>query len=203
MITTRLRALAVLLAAPGLLFLPASSLAQSKKPALAVAVVDVSKLLQDSKAMKAVRTEAEKIQKKFKADYSDDVKALQAEEQKLRKEQPNITGREFERRRQLLTRQYVALRRKAQLQSNLLQQAARKASGRFREEVVIVVKALAVEAGYTLVLNQATTIHVAPQFDITDTVLARLDKRLPKIAFKVEGMSDKKPAPKRGKNNKK
>ncbi len=198
---TRLRALAVLIAAPGLLFLPASGVAQSKKPALSIAVVDVTKLLRDSKGMKAVRDEAEKIQKKFKADYSDDVKQLQAEEQKLRKEQPNITGAQFERRRQGLGRQYVALQRKRQLQGRLLNAAYQKALGRFREEIVIVVKALSVEAGYTLVLNQATTIHVAPQFDITDTVLARLNKRLPKIDFKVEGVNAKKAAPKR--NNKK
>lgn len=203
MIKTRLRALAVLLAAPGLVFLPTSGLAQSKKPNLSVAMVDVSKLLRESKAMKAVRGEAEKIQKRFKAEYAADVKQLQKEEQKLRKEQPNITGREFEQRRQALTRQYVNLRRKSQLQGRLLNASYQKALGLFREEIVIVVKALSVEAGYTLVLNQATAIHVAPQFDITDTVLTRLDKRLPKIDFKVEGITNKKPAPKRRSKKKK
>lgn len=196
MIKTRLCALAVLVATPGLLLLPANSVAQSKKPNLSIAVVDVTKLLRDSKGMKAVRDEAEKIQKKFKTDYSDDVKQLQAEEQKLRKDQPTITGRAFEQRRQALTRQYVALRRKSELQGRLLNAAYQKSLARFREEIVIVVKALSVEAGYTLVLNQATTIHFAPQFDITDAVLARIDKRLPKIDFKVDDATEAKPAPK-------
>ncbi len=204
MIKTRLLALAVLLAAPGFVFLPANGLAQGKKPALSIAVVNISKLLQESKAMKDVRDKAEKLQKKYKSDYAGDIKQLQQEEQKLRKDQPNITGREFERRRQDLTRQYVNLRRKSQLLRRLLNAAYQKVLGRFREELIIVVKALAVEKGYTMVLNQATTIHVAPQFEITDTVLSRLNKRLPKLKFEVEGVSDaKKKSTSKRKNKKK
>lgn len=195
MIKTRLCALAVLLAAPGLLFLPIGA-AQAKRPPLSIAVVNVGKLLKDSKAMKAVREKAKKIQRGFKADYADSVKQLQKDEQDLRKRQPVITGREFERQRQDLTRRYVDLRRKSQAQARLLNQAYQKALAHFREEVVIVVKALAVEQGYTMVLNEATMIHVAPQYDITDTVLARINKRLPKIDFKVEGVSTRNTKPK-------
>jgi outer membrane protein len=204
MIKTRLLALAVLLAAPGFVFLPASGLAQGKKPALSIAVVNVAKLLQESKAMKHVREKAKKLEKKYKADYAGDMRQLQKEQQALRKDQPNITGREFERRRQDLTRQYVNLRRKSQLQRRLLSAAYQKALGRFREELIIVVKALAVEKGYNMVLNQATTIHVAPQFEITDDVLDRLNKRLPKLKFEVEGLSSaKKKSTTKRKNKKK
>jgi outer membrane protein len=204
MIKTRLLALAVLLAAPGFVFLPASGLAQGKKPALSIAVVNVAKLLQESKAMKHVREKAKKLEKKYKADYAGDMRQLQKEQQALRKDQPNITGREFERRRQDLTRQYVNLRRKSQLQRRLLSAAYQKALGRFREELIIVVKALAVEKGYNMVLNQATTIHVAPQFEITDDVLDRLNKRLPKLKFSVEGLSSaKKKSTTKRKNKKK
>ncbi|MCY4190530.1 MAG: hypothetical protein OXD42_04255, partial [Rhodospirillaceae bacterium] len=38
----------------------------------------------------------------------------------------------------------------------------------------------------TLVLNQATLIHAAPQYDITDKVVARLNKRLPKLPLRYK-----------------
>lgn len=186
----RLLALAVLLATPGLVFFPGNGAAQNKPP-LSVAVVDVNKVLRESKAMKGVREQAEKIEKDFKGDYLEEAKRLQAAEQELRKKQPVLTGRDYEQRRQELARQFVDLRRKREGQSQLLQQSFQKTLQRFREEIVIVVKALAVEEGYTLVLNSATSIHVTPQYDVTDTVLARLDKRLPKLKFEVEGVTDK------------
>lgn len=200
MITSRLLALAMLLAAPGLVFFPGDGAAQGKKPPLSIAVVDVNKLLRESKAMKGVRDQAEKIEKDFKADYLDEAKRLQAEEQELRKKQPVLTGREFEQQRQDLASKFVNLRRKREAQSRLLQESFQNSLQRFREEIVIVVKALAVEDGYTIVLNAATAIHVTPQYDVTDTVLARLDKRLPTLKFEVEGVTDKKKAPA---NNKK
>ena len=194
MIKSKLFALAVLMAAPGLALFPGSAAAQNSKPALSVAIVDVQKLLRDSKAIKGVREEAEKIEKDFKADYLEEAKRLQAAEKELRQKQPVLTGREFEQRRQDLARQFVNLRRKREAQGRILQQAFQKTLQRFREEIVIVVKALAVENGYTMVLNSATTIHVTPQYDVTDTVLTRLDKRLPSLKFEVEGLENPKPA---------
>ena len=47
-------------------------------------------------------------------------------------------------------------------------------------------KAMAVEEAYTLVLNRVTLIHAAPQYDITDKVVARLNKRLPKLPLKYK-----------------
>ena len=90
---------------------------------------------------------------------------------------------EYERRVRALQAELVKLRRQSRARNDALGQAFQQAFAKFRQEVVLVVKAMAVEEGLTLILNQVAFIHAAPQFNITEKVVARLNKRLPKLAL--------------------
>lgn len=157
-----------------------ASHAQTTKPAIKIGVVNVQEVQRQSRAMIAIRQSIEDLRKKYNKNFDDSQKEMQAEYDRLRKDKEMSRG-EYERRVRSLQADLVKLRRQSRARSDALGEASQKAFNKFRQEVVLVVKSLAVEEGLTLVLNQVTLIHAAPQYEITDKVVERLNKRLPKL----------------------
>lgn len=190
------------IAAP--LALAAGAGAEQAKPEdkIVVAIVDGAKLTQAAKAMKSAQDEAEKLAKRFDADFAAEQKKLQAEYQQLEKDRLKITGEEYDKRLQRLNQRFAEIRRTAQIRQEQMSRAVRHVQLQFRTEVVKVIQALSVEAGYTLVIERSSILHAAAPLDITDKVLERLDKAQIQIKFEFPpraepgdpgASSDKKP----------
>ncbi|MCY4395928.1 MAG: OmpH family outer membrane protein [Rhodospirillaceae bacterium] len=145
-----------------------------------IGIVNVQDVQRRSRAMIAVRQSIEALRKKYNKNFDASQKEMQSEYDRLRKDKEMSRG-EYERRVRSLQADLVKLRRQSRARSDALGVASEKVFNKFRQEVVLVVKSLAVEDGLTLVLNQVTLIHAAPQYDITDKVVERLNKRLPKL----------------------
>jgi Skp family chaperone for outer membrane proteins len=170
------------LAAP--LALAAGAVAQqADKPNLVVAVVDGGKLTTSAKAMKGAQDEAEKLAKRFDADFTGEQKKLQAEYQQLEKDRLKITGQEYDQRLQRLNARFAEVRRTAQIRQEQMSRAVRLVQLQFRNEVVKIIQAMSVESGYTLVIEKSAVLHAAATLDITDKVLERLDKAQIQVKF--------------------
>lgn len=207
--------LALAAAAPLILSTAGPSFGQAKsdnaKPATGraipkIAVVDYDSVARRSKAMKGVQAQMLKTRKRYQKDFNEEKRAIEVEARKLEKDRPSITGRDFDRRRREIQARAINLRRQTQQRTGLLRQAFARASIQFRNATIAIVKELSVEKGYDLVLARAMVLHNAPQFSISDEVLGRLDKRLPKVKFTIPGAPNgkngkprkpgRKPAPK-------
>jgi Skp family chaperone for outer membrane proteins len=174
----------------------AAAAQQADKPALVVAVVDGGKLTTAAKAMKAAQEEAEKLAKRFDADFTGEQKKLQAEYQQLEKDRLKITGQEYDQRLQRLNARFAEVRRTAQIRQEQMSRAVRHVQLQFRNEVVKVIQAMSVEAGYTLVIEKSAVLHAAATLDITDKVLERLDKAQIQVKFEFPPKADPEtPAP--------
>ncbi len=172
----------IMLAAP-LALAAAASAQQAEKAPLVVAVVDGGKLTQSAKAMKSAQDEAEKLAKRFDADFAGEQKKLQAEYQQLEKDRLKITGQEYDQRLQRLNARFAEVRRTAQIRQEQMSRAVRYVQFQFRAEVVKVIQAMSVESGYTLVIEKSALLHAAAALDITDKVLERLDKSQVQVKF--------------------
>lgn len=159
-----------------------ASQAQTKAPAIRIGIVDVQQVQRDSHAMIGIRKALEALRAKYNKNFESTEKEMQAEYDRLRKDKEMSRG-EYERRVRALQAELVKLRRQSRARNDALGQAFQQAFAKFRQEVVLVVKAMAVEDGLTLILNQVAFIHASPQFNITEKVVARLNKRLPKLAL--------------------
>lgn len=170
--------------------------AQTTKPdaknavALVVAVVDGGKLTQQAKAMKSAQEEAEKLAKKFDSDFAAEQAKLQAEYKQLEKDRLKITGQDYDQRLQRLNQRFADIRRTAQIRQEQMSRAVRMVQIQFRAEVVKVIQAMAIEGGYTLVLERSAVLHSAAQLDITDEVLTRLDKAQIQVKFEFPPKAD-------------
>ena len=156
------------------------SQAQTKVPPIRIGIVDVQQVQRESRAMIGIREALKVLRTKYNNSFDATEKEMQAEYDRLRKDKEMSRG-EYERRVRALQADLVKLRRQSRARNDALGEAFQNAFAKFRQEVVLVVKAMAVEEGLTLVLNQVTLIHAAPQFNITGKVVARLNKRLPKL----------------------
>lgn len=182
-----IRALLAPLALVAPLVLATAVQAQDAKPdpksPLVVAVVDGNKLTNSAKAMKAAQDEAEKLAKRFDADFAGEQKKLQAEYQTLEKDRLKITGEEYDKRLQRLNTRLQEIRRTAQIRQEQMTRAVRIVQIQFRAEVVKVIQAMSIESGYTLVMERTAILHAAAPLDITDKVLERLDKANVQVKF--------------------
>lgn len=174
------RAVALVLA---MLLGAAPAAAQDAKSNLVVAVVDGNVLSQQAKIMKSAQEEAEKLAKRFEQDFTNQENRLKKEFEDLQKKRLTMPGAEYDQKVQALNQRAVENRRTAQVRQQQMALSVRQLQVKFREEVVNITKALAVEDGFTIVFDKAAALHVAPQFDITSKVLARLDKSTATIKF--------------------
>lgn len=169
--------------------------APSKSGQLVIAVVDFATLSRDSSTMKAVRAEAEKLNRRFEAERVGEEKSLRADIDKLEKQRPVLSLREFEKRRNAMQQRIANLQRTVQLRRQQLTLAFRISAANFREEVIKVVQAMAVEKGYSIVIDKGTVIHVSPTLEVTGTALERVNKQVPKISFEFPPKRPVRPAP--------
>lgn len=171
------------LAAPLALAAGAGAEQAKTEDKIVVAVVDGAKLTLAAKAMKSAQEEAEKLAKRFDADFGAEQKKLQAEYQQLEKDRLKITGEEYDKRLQRLNQRFAEIRRTAQIRQEQMSRAVRHVQLQFRAEVVKIIQAMSVEAGYTLVIEKSSILHAAAPLDITDKVLERLDKAQIQVKF--------------------
>lgn len=177
---TRRRVIGGLGLAPLLALAAAAASAQPLPPAV-VAVVDHQRIMRDSRAAKSIQQQLE-VRRKLYLDQ------LAKEEQRL-----NEVGRDLARQRGVLEAQAFAAKRKEyeeavqalQRTSNerrrQLDQALGAANNQVRQALKEIVDELAEGRGFNLVLPASAVLLFSPRIDITEEVLARLDRKLPSV----------------------
>jgi Skp family chaperone for outer membrane proteins len=146
---------------------------------LAIMVVDVQSLLQNSKAAKMVRQQIEAK----RADYAKEIShqeetlrqerdALQRQQASLTPEQLNAKGREFQTKVNDLDRDVQAKRQ-------ALERSNADALQKVQEVMVKIITDIAKERKVNLVFQRSDLVLFDQGFDVTDQVLQKLDEQMP------------------------
>lgn len=150
-------------------------------PATVAAVVDHQRIMRDSKAARSIQQQLEARRKLY-------LEQLAKEEQRL-----NEVGKDLARQRGVLAAEVFAAKRKEyeeavqalQRASNerrrQLDEALAAANNQVRQALKEVVDELAETRGFNLVLPAGAVLLFSPKIDITEEVMARLDKKLPSV----------------------
>lgn len=156
-------------------------------PATVAAVVDHQRIMRDSRAARSIQQQLE-VRRKLYLDQ------LAKEEQRL-----NEVGKDLARQRGVLAADAFAARRKEyeeavqalQRASNdrrrQLDQALGAANAQLRQALKEIVDELAEARGFNLVLPASALLLFSPKIDITEEVLARLDRKLPSVKVPETG----------------
>lgn len=168
-------------AAPAATTAPAAATADGHLAPAIVAVVDMQKLMQESTAAKSVRDQLATRRESYQRDVQSDEQKLRETEQQLGQQRSTLTTEQFTAKRQSFEEQVRQVQQRVQARAHVLDTAFNEALGTIKQNLGQVVAEAASEKGATLVLDKGQVIVVESSFDITATVLDRLNRRLPKV----------------------
>jgi Skp family chaperone for outer membrane proteins len=156
------------------------------KAMLAVAVIDVQRIIRESLATKSMRPQLKKLQSSY-------AKEFKRQEQELRKANQDLIGQRVilspeaytERRRELRERA-SAVQRSVQKKKRIIDRAIGKTMGKLNRELHLITIEIAKERSISLVFIKSAVFLNTKRHDITAEALQRLNKRLPSISVTVQ-----------------
>ena len=164
-----------------------TALALASSPALAdsnLGVVNVAKIMQDSKAATSVRNQLQAKQKAFQSELDSTEKDLLAEDQGLVKQKDKVEKDAFDKKVKAFREKDATAQRQVQEKKGQLDKAFAASLEEIQKNVLDIVKQVSAEKKLTLVVSSAQVLYGDPSLDITDEVLKRLDSKLPNVAVK-------------------
>lgn len=164
---------------------------QEKKSNVVVAVVDSQKILQSATVIKGLVKQRDVVVKRFRAEAVREQNRLRRAYAQLDRQCAARSIQWCRRERIKLSDQVNQIRRLNQIRRQQVARSWQASIGKVLGEVSTVVKAISIERGLTLVMLRRNLIHYSPEYDITDEVLKRLNKAMPKLKFEFPLKGDK------------
>ena len=149
------------------------------------AIVDIQSLLQKSKAAISIQDQLKQQRESFQSEFSKIENDLKSQEKDILAQKDSLSAEEFSKRRDNFQEKLLTSRSIVQKRKNALDEALKEAMKKLRVEILNIVAEIAEENDYKLVMSRQNVIIVDKEIDITEQVLARLDKSLKKIDLNV------------------
>ncbi|WP_411818230.1 OmpH family outer membrane protein [Hyphococcus sp. DH-69] len=165
--------------------------AQSAQKAPVILIVDRAMLISQSKAGKTIPDQAQSL----KANVE---KELEAEAGKLKKEiesfQKNASLMSDEVRQKteqdLAVRSQYGLPQRVQIMEQAFSAAVQQAQTKILVESQPILKDIVDKRGATILLDRSAVMYAAPETDITQEVMAALDKKFPKVEVEKVSLAE-------------
>lgn len=174
------------LLAVSLLFMLAAALAAGSVPATAedgtvIAILDMERILRESKAAKDLREEIDTKRQAHQTALRDQENALRAADQELARQRAVLSAEAFAAKRKELQNQAIALQQEFLTRQKEMEELFGHGIGQVRDALADVAREIAEERGIELILLKATIVLAGRDLDITEEALERLDERLPSV----------------------
>lgn len=185
---SRLTFLLCLLLATAVAWSPGNAIAQGGGKAPVIAVINYAQAIHESKAGQSLRAQFDKQRAVYEKEIKSAEAKLEEAQQELKQQQAVLSPEAFARKRQEFQRQASDLQRRAQDRKRRLDQM--RDDGLRRIETVLreILGEMVKERGYDIVMNagpgSGTIVMASKELFITDEVMERLDKKLPKVTVK-------------------
>lgn len=162
---------------------PQAARAELKAPT--IAVVDVQKILQESTAAQGVQKAIESQRETYQKEISSLEEKLRTAEGELRKQQTILSADAFAGKRRDFEKQVADVQRTVQTRKRALDTALTDSMNQVQKTMVDLISEVAKEQGANVVLARHQVVLVETNLDVTDVVLDRLNKKLPKVAVTI------------------
>ncbi len=158
---------------------------QAIKPPV-LAVVDVQHVLSKATASRTAKKAIEARRAIYEKELDAHKKELKASREKLRKQQAILSPAALEKQKTELENRLKAVRRQTEERRGILNKALNSAMAELRKEMSYAVAAVMKERGIELTLPRSAVLVFDDRLNISEEVLARLNKRLPKLTLPLK-----------------
>ena len=163
-----------------------NSIAETNYPNTSIAIVDLNLILSDSKAAKNATKQFEEIQKSTEDKIIASDKKMLDERNKLIEQQSVIAPEAFELKAKDYEKKLQEYQADKQNKLRKLEGVLQKARNEILENVKPILEDLSKELGVTVILEKNSVLLSANNMDITDDVIKKLNKELPKIKVSLD-----------------
>ena len=174
----------VLALALGVAFAPQSPALAQTQPTMAV--IDVQKLMNESKAGVSLQTQLKATSEKFEEEIKKFDKELKDTEQMLVKERASLKPEEFTKKRDDFEQKLSDTRRQMQKKRGALTESFGEANATLQKKIVEIVGKIADEKKIDVVMSRQNVVIVDKKMDITAEVLEKLNAEMADVKVKIK-----------------
>ena len=154
------------------------------------AVIDMKVVLAKSSAFTTLQKEIQKLEKNYKDEIKNEEDLLRKEQEKLVAQKSVLSAEEFKEKEDVFKQKVNKIQGKVEKIRRELESTMAKGMQVIQQEAVKHMKEIAKKEGYLLVFDANTTVISADRINISNIVVDKLNKSLPKIT--VEKKKEKK-----------
>lgn len=155
-------------------------------PNTSIGIIDINKVLTESKAAIDATKQIEEIQKQSEEESKKEDELIIKEREKLIEQQSVMAPEAFEIKVADFEKKVQSYQIERQEKLRKLDQVVQSARAKILEEVKPILNDYAEELGITVILEKNAVILSAEDMDMTDQVIKLLNKNLPKIKVALE-----------------
>lgn len=146
-----------------------------------VAVVDIQRVMRESAAAKSIQGQIEKMRGSYQQEITKQENELRNAEQELNRQRTLVSPEAFNERRRQFEQKVGGLQRDVQNRKRALDTSFSSAMRTVENSLREIIEQLVTERRLNLVLIKSQTIYNAPELEMTDEVMKRLNAKLPSV----------------------
>ena len=150
------------------------------------AVIDMKVVLSKSSAFASLQKEIQNLEKNYKEEIQNEENLLRKEQEKLVAQKPVLSAEEFKEKEDTFKQKVNKIQGKVEKIRRDLESTMAKGMQIIQQEAVKHMKEIAQKEGYLLVFDANTTVISADRINISNIVVDKLNKSLPKITVEKE-----------------
>ena len=178
------RAFGLVLASVFTMMLLAPSAARAESTT--IAIVDVEKILAESKAAKSLQAQIQSKKEAFQKEFAAKEKELKATETSLMSEQGKLSAEEFGKKRKAYEEKILETQKLFKKRRGSLDEGLSKAMQSLRKNIVEAAAQVAEEKKFDIILTRESVLIAEKGLDITTEVLTKLDAKITDIPLTVQ-----------------
>ena len=155
-------------------------------PNTSIGIIDINKVLTESKAAIDATKQIEKIQKKSEEESKSEDDLIIKERERLIEQQSVMAPEAFEVKVADFEKKVQTYQVERQEKLRKLDQMVQMARAKILDEVKPIINEYAKEVGVTVILEKNAVVMSADEMDMTEQVIKILNKNLPKIKVELE-----------------
>lgn len=151
-----------------------------------IGILDVEKIVKESSAMRDIQNKVTKKQDEYQKEVTKKQNVLEAEQKKLEGKK-NVLSKEA------LDKEVVAFEKKVDelktfvdKKQNSLKKASMDAMGKVNDKIKDIIADISKEKDLDVIMPSAQALYFKDELDVSNEVLARLNKKITKVDVKFE-----------------
>lgn len=150
-----------------------------------VAVIDIDRILSESKAGKDIESQVKKIYKTLREDIQSREKEFRKKDQELGKERSVISAESFEKKVAAFQKEFSESQKDVQKNRVELEKAHQEAVLKVRDAMLKAAEKISEDRGFELVVPSVQVFFMKRDLDISEEVIDMIDKELPKVKVNI------------------